>query len=250
MQKSTTGKGSRKNSQLDDVEFDLPPFPGFDRAGLKFLKELKENNDREWFTEHKPVYEDHLLEPMRMLLGDLRRRFREEGLNFHPDPKKSIFRIYRDTRFSKDKRPYKTNIGAAIPFAGEKKEGVGNYIHIDPGECFYGGGAYFMDAAGLRNLREKIAGDTDRIRGIIADLEKNVGPVHGEKLKRGPAGYDRDHPAMDLLLYTQMWASARFPDRLATSPELVDWIVARTHDLNDFNTFLYEAIRGARPEGL
>ena len=242
-------KGSKKKPQFDDIEFDLPPFPGFDKAGFKFLKELKENNNREWFTERKAIYEDHLLEPMRLLLADLRRRFREEGLNFYPDPKKGVFRIYRDTRFSKDKNPYKTNIGAAVPFAGEQKEGIGNYIHIEPGGCFYGGGAYFMEPAGLRNLRVKIAEDTDHIRSIIARMEKEVGPLHGEKLKRGPAGFDKDHPAMDLLLYTQMWASAPFPDKLATSSELVDWIVNKTRELTDFNAFLYEAIRGVNPAG-
>lgn len=243
-----TKKGSRKKLQLDDTEFDLPPFPGFDKTALKFLKELKDNNNREWFTERKSIYDDHLLEPMRLLLADLRRRFREEDLDYYPDPKKGIFRIYRDTRFSKDKKPYKTNVGAAVPFAGEQKEGIGNYIHLEPGACFYGGGAYFMEPAGLRNLREKIASDTGRIRSILAKLEKEVGAMNGEKLKRGPAGFDKDHPAMDLLLYTQMWCSATFPDKLATSPELVDWMVEKTHQLNDFNVFLYEAIRGVKPK--
>lgn len=247
MAKKTPARGSKKGPVIDEMELDLPPFPGFDKAGFTFLKELKSNNNREWFTERKEIYEHHLLEPMRLLLGELRARFREEDLNFNPDPKRGIFRIYRDTRFSKDKTPYKTHIGAAIPYAGEAREGVGNYIHIEPGGCFYGGGAYFMDGPGLRRLRLAIAGDTDRVRAIIARLEEEVGPVEGNKLKRPPAGFDKDHPALDLLLYTQMWASSEFPDKLATSRELVDWIVIKTRETADFNAFLYEAIRGDDP---
>lgn len=233
-----------KNAVADDFVLDLPPFPGFDRKGLQFFKDLKENNNREWFTpERKKIFEDHLLEPMRLLLGELRARFREEDLNFSPNPKGGIFRIYRDTRFSKDKTPFKTHMGAMVPYANEGKEGVGNYIHIEPGACFYGGGAYFIESAGLRRLREKIANDPDRLRRIIKDVEKSFGPLQGEKLKRGPAGFDKDHPALDLLLYTQMWVSKSFPDKLATSRELVDWIVIKTRESAEFNTYLHEAIR-------
>ncbi len=230
---------------VEESEFELPPFPGFDKVGMRFLKELKADNSREWLTpERKEIYTNHLLEPMKMLLSELRGRFRDEGLPFTPSPRRDIFRLYRDTRFSKDKRPFKTHIGAAIPFAEEGKEGIGNYLHIEPGSCFYGGGAYFIDGPGLKRLRAAVAADHDHLREIIRDIEKNVGPLEGAKLKRGPVGFDRDHPALDLLLYTQMWASKSFPDKLAASRELVDWIVITTRQTAEFNGFLYEAIRG------
>ncbi len=247
MEKTSTRKGSRKQFLPGEIELDLPPFPGFDKTGFTFLKELKKNNDRAWFTERKDIYEAHLLEPMRLLLGELRGRFREEGLTFNPDPKRGIFRIYRDIRFSKDKTPYKTHLGATVPYADEGKEGVGNYIHIEPGGCFYGGGAYVVEPAGLRRLRLAVARDTARFRDILEQLQSQVGPLHGARLKRPPAGFDRDHPALDLLLYTQMWASASFSDTLAMSRELVDWIVNKTRATADFTAFLYEAIQGAGP---
>jgi uncharacterized protein (TIGR02453 family) len=235
----------QKKGAIEEPEFDLPPFPGFDRKGMTFLRELKANNDREWFTEErKAIYQDHLLEPMRMLLGELAARFREEGLPFMPSPKRGVFRIYRDIRFSKDKRPFKTHIAASIPYGNEPKEGIGNYLHIEPGGCFYGGGAYFMDGLGLKRLRAAIDRDPDHLRAIISELGRNVGPLQGERLKRGPAGFEKDHPAIDLLLYTQMWVSQKFPDKLAGSRELVDWIVNKTRETAEFNGYLYEAIRG------
>lgn len=245
MPSATAKRPASKKAPADDLVLDLPPFPGFDKAGFKFLKELKENNVREWLTpERKAIYQDSLVEPMRLLLGELALRFREENLPFSPNPKGSIFRIYRDTRFSKDKRPFKTNIGAIVPYKNEGKEGIGNYVHIEPGECFYGGGAYFIDSPGLRRLRTKISENPDELRRIIKKVEKELGPLQGEKLKRGPAGFDKDDPAMDLLLYTQMWIMKSFPDKLATSRELVDWIVIKTRETLDFNTYLYDAIKG------
>lgn len=246
---SPTGRTPR--SRAVDTDHDLPPFPGFDKPGLKFLKELAANNNREWLTpERKAIYKDHLQEPMKLLLGELRHRFREDGLPFAPDPASGIFRLYRDTRFAKDKPPYKTNIGAAVPFASESREGIGNYIHIEPGGCFYGGGAYFLDSSGLRNLRAAIDTDHSRFREILRDVEETIGTIQGEKLKRGPAGYPKDHPALDLLLYTSIWTAKKFPDSLATSRELVDWIVSRTRELTELNSFLYKAIRGVEPAGI
>lgn len=240
----TSKSSKRPPKSADDRELAMPPFPGFDKKGFTFLKELKENNVREWFTdERKALYRDHLQEPLRLLMSELRARFQQEGLPYTPDPKASLFRIYRDTRFSKDKRPFKTNVAATVPYMNEAKEGLGNYIHIEPGACFYGGGAYFMEPTALRRLREKIANDADELRGIIAGVEKEFGPVQGAKLKRGPAGFDKDHPAMDLLLFTQMWTSRKFPDKLAQSRELIDWIVEMTRKIHPFNEYLYTAMR-------
>src|SRR5882724_8036986 len=102
MARSTTSK--RPRISAEDITLDLPPFPGFDRKGFQFLKEIAQNNVREWLTdERKAIYRDHLVEPMKQLLAELRMRFAEDGLPYTPDPKGSLFRLYRDTRFSKDK---------------------------------------------------------------------------------------------------------------------------------------------------
>ncbi len=224
---------------------DYPPFPGFDELGLKFLRDIAVNNRREWLTEErKAIYRDHLLEPMKCLLAELRRIFAEEDLPFVPDPERGLFRIYRDTRFSKDKRPFKTHIGAAIPIAGEGREGLGNYLHIEPGQCFFGGGAYFIDSAGLKRLRYSIENDPQALRKILRQVERDFSPLKGERLKRAPAGYSEDHVSIDLLRYKQMFVDAKFPDELAESRELVDWIVTKTRESLDFNRYLYEAIKG------
>jgi uncharacterized protein (TIGR02453 family) len=224
---------------------DFPPFPGFDPAAFKFLRDLKRNNSREWLTdERKQIYKDHLQLPMQCLLAELRTSFADEHLPFFPQPRGSMFRLYRDTRFSKDKTPYKTNIGAAVPYMSEAKEGIGNYIHIEPKNCFYGGGAYFMDSNGLKNLRAAIDRDPQKLRSILDDLSEHFGPLQGEQLKRAPVGYDENHPAIDLLRYKQMWAGITFDEKLAGSRELIDWIVSKTQQIVEFNRYLHDAIRG------
>lgn len=233
---------TRAPSPIDELEH--PPFPGYDRAAFTFLKQLKRNNTREWLTpERKETYRVHLLEPTRVLLGELRVRLAAEGLPFEPDPKTSILRLYRDTRFSSDKRPFKEFIGATVPFAGEKREGIGNYLHIEPGKCFYGGGAWAVDAAGLKRLRAAIDRDPDRLRGILERLAKSFAPVEGEALKRAPAGYDETHPAIDLLRMKQMFTTRHFDEPLACSPGLVDRLVEMTAHTREFNQYLIDTMR-------
>jgi uncharacterized protein (TIGR02453 family) len=235
-------RSSRVSSPLE--EFEQPPFPGFDREAFRFFKELKRNNDREWLTpERKALYQAHVLEPARQLLGELRTRFAAEGLPFAPDPKTGVLRLYRDTRFAKDKRPFKTFLGATVPFTGEGREGIGNYLHIAPGECFYGGGAWAIEPVQLKRLRAAIDRDPERLRGILARLAESFAPVEGESLKRAPAGFDETHPAIDLLKMKQMFAMRRFDEKLAGSPELVDWLVEMTRHTLEFNQYLIDTMR-------
>lgn len=223
---------------------DYPPFPGFDAEAFDFLRKLKRNNKREWLTpERKLVLENDLMFPMRTLLAEIGRRSFEAGLAYRPDPKKGIFRIYRDARFSKDKSPFKTNIGATIPFADEAKKGVGCYIHLEPGESFFGGGAYFMDGAELKNFRRAIDADPERLRNIIENVEKKFAEVRGEQLKRPPIGYGADHPALDLLRYKQLWTMRPLSDQEMMSPELGRQLFGYAKDLHEFCGWLNEAIR-------
>jgi uncharacterized protein (TIGR02453 family) len=233
---------ARATTPLD--EFEHPPFPGFDKEAFRFFKELKKNNTREWLTpERKEIYQAHVLEPARQLLAELRSRFAAMDLPFVPDPKSGVLRLYRDTRFSKDKRPFKPFLGLTVPFEGEGREGIGNYLHIAPGECFYGGGAWSVEPVQLKRLRTAIDRDPDRLRKILERLAKNFAPIEGESLKRAPAGYGEDHPAIDLLKMKQMFATRHFDDDLARSPELVDWLVDMTRHTHEFNQYLIDTMR-------
>ncbi len=232
----------------EDIILDYPPFPGFDTKAFTFFRGLAENNNRDWFTEEKKaLYKSEVEEPMKCLLAELHTRFRAEGLPYSPNPKGSIFRLYRDIRFSKDKSPFKTHMGVVIPLANENKKGIGNYIHLEPGNCMFGAGAYFMESPELKLLRNSIDNNPDELRHIIGELEENFGELRGEQLKRTPAGYDEDHPAADLLKFKQMWCSIPFTQKLAKSRDLVDWIVEQSRIVLPLNTYLYRALRGGEP---
>ncbi len=225
--------------------YDYPPFPGFSEKGMTFLRQLKKNNRREWLTdERKGVLKEELMFPMETLLAELGRMSREKGLHWNPDPKKGIFRIYRDTRFSKEKKPFKTNIGATLPYADEPKKGIGGYIHIEPGASFFGAGAYFLEGEGLKNLRRSIEADPERLRRLMSEIEETFAPVQGEQLKRAPGGYDPDHPAIDLLRYKQLWTMKKLPDELVASPDLAPELFRQSMLLHEFCGWLYEGVRG------
>lgn len=222
---------------------DYPPFPGFDEAAFSFLKRLKRNNRREWLTpERKKEMEDHLIFPLRTLLADVGRECLKAGLDYRPDPKKSIFRIYRDTRFSKDKKPFKTNMGAVIPFRDEPKKGIGAYFHFEPGECFFGAGGYFLAGDQLKNFRKAIEADPERLRKILKKVEKKFAEVKGEQLKRAPVGYDPEHPAIDLLRYKNMWTMRKLDDEDLMSPKLTKQLVSWIKDLDEMCAWLYAAV--------
>ena len=229
---------------MEHSYYDYPPFPGFSDEGLTFLKNLKRNNRREWLTDkRKEVLKEELIYPMETLLADLGRRSQEEGLQWRPDPKKSQFRIYRDTRFSKNRKPFKTNIGAVLPFADEPKKGTGCYVHIEPGGAFFGAGGYFLEGEALKNLRRSIDQDSPYVRELLDRVESSFAPVEGEELKRAPLGYDPDHPAIDLLRRKQFWTIRELPDDLLSRPELADRLFSMSKDLHEFCAWLYEGTR-------
>ena len=121
---------------LDEEVF--PPFEGFPKEGITFFKKLKRNNNREWFAAHKEEFETLVKFPMQCLIAELRPHFADFASQFDVSPKRSIFRIYRDTRFSKDKTPYKLHVAAHFVLKGKPKgfEGSGYYLHIAPEEVF------------------------------------------------------------------------------------------------------------------
>jgi uncharacterized protein (TIGR02453 family) len=175
-------------------------FTGFRPEALGFLVELALNNDRSWFQPRKAEYEDLLKGPLEALCTALDAEFRARGIPLSADAGRSPFRIYRDVRFSKDKSPYKTNVGASFPWTGEGG-GVGGYFHLEPGGIFVGGGMWHPAPARLAAWRSAVVEDRARVHAAIEDagFRATFGDVGGDRLKRAPTGFSPDDPDVELL---------------------------------------------------
>jgi uncharacterized protein (TIGR02453 family) len=200
--------------------------PRFPAEGLKFLTALKRNNRREWFQAHRDDYERFVRAPMAEFVLALARDLPAE---FVTDPKVCLYRIYRDTRFSKDKSPYKTHTAAVFPRRGlPKHSGAGLYFHIAPDGVFAGGGIYAPSPPELQLVRAHVAERFLALRTIVESPEfrKTFGTLHGEKLSRVPRGFPADHRAAEFLKHKQYLAGCSFTTSLAASarfyPKLLD----------------------------
>jgi uncharacterized protein (TIGR02453 family) len=195
---------------------------------LAFLRALKRNNDRDWFRARKPEYEQHVRGPMIQLLDRLSHDFRTFAPELVAEPRVSLYRIYRDTRFSDDKTPLKTHVAAHFPSRGfPKGEGAGLYLEVAPKWVWIGGGLYMPSSDDLRAIREHIAGTHPRLHRTVTTrtFRDAVGELGGEQLTRVPRGYLKDHPAADYLRYRQFLAGCEYGAEFATSarfyPELL-----------------------------
>lgn len=172
---------------------------------FRFLTQLSKNNNREWFNSNKEWYKE-IREAFIAFLETAYPTLCEIDPDLAGiDIRKSVFRINRDVRFSKDKSPYKTSLAAIIIAGGRRNfsEKAGYYIHLEPGKSMIGGGAYFPPSAWLNRIRKEIASDSESFRKIISqkDFIRYFGVLTGEKLKSTPRGYAADHPDIDLLRY-------------------------------------------------
>jgi len=204
----------------------VAPFAGFSRAGIQFLADLAQNNDRSWFQPRKAEYERLLKEPLASLCAALGERFEAGHLPLRADPAHSPFRIYRDVRFSADKSPYKTTASASFPWIGEGG-GVGAYFHFEPGGMMAGGGMWHPEPARLAAWRREVVENFAGVRVVVEDpgFVAMFGTVEGDRLKRVPPGFPPDHPGAELLklkdvIYGRPLAdeevlSAALPDLLA-----------------------------------
>lgn len=224
-------------------------FPGFPPAGMAFLRALAKNNRREWFQPRKPVFEEQVKTPML----DLVTRVTSAMLTFAPayagDPEKAIFRIYRDTRFSKDKTPYKTHIAAVFHRRGLCMHGGGGlYFGVSAKEVEVAGGIYMPAPETLRAVRSHLADRHEEFRGLIQDrtLRRLLGDMQGEQLTRVPKGFLPDHPAADLLRYKQFLFYILLDPALAATPRLEPEIVKRFRALTPFLEFLNAPLAKAK----
>ena len=198
-------------------------FAGFRPEAIQFLADLAANNERTWFQPRKADYDRLLKEPLEALCTALAEGFEARGIPLRADPARSPFRIYRDVRFSKDKSPYKTNIGASFPWVGDG-DGAGGYFHLAPGEIFVGGGMWHPEPARLKAFRRLVDADPSRIHAVIDDpaFAGMFGTVSGERLSRVPQGYGADHPDAELLKLKGVVFMRRLSDGDAASPGLPD----------------------------
>jgi uncharacterized protein (TIGR02453 family) len=192
-----------------------------------FLTDLRANNEREWFAANKDRYEEQLLEPALAFIEAFARRLEKISPHFRADARQSggsLFRIYRDTRFAKDKSPYKTNLG--IHFRHERAKDAhapGYYLHIGPGEVFAGGGMWHPATDAATSIREAITADSERWkRATRSGAFAKTLELGGDSLKRIPAWADPAHPFADDLKRKDFFASTRLSETEVVAPGFVD----------------------------
>jgi uncharacterized protein (TIGR02453 family) len=222
----------------------------FPPAALTFLRAIKRNNDREWFKSRHETYERELRAPMVAIIERLAQDFRAYAPEIVASPKVSLYRMYRDTRFSPDKSPLKTQIAAVFPWRGlGKHEGAGLYFHVGVTEVIIAGGMYAPLPPHLVRVREHLAANLKRFRKIVDDpaFRRTCGEVHGERLVRVPRGYPSDHPAAHFLCFKQLLVGGEHPPSFATTPEFYRTLDESFRLMTPFIRFINEALTVPAP---
>jgi uncharacterized protein (TIGR02453 family) len=217
----------------------------FTRKTLAFLRALKRNNDRDWFRARKADYEQHVRGPMIALLQQLARDLPAFAPELVSDPRVCLFRIYRDTRFSSDKRPLKTNVAAHFPSRKfPKGEGAGLYVEVAPQWVWMGGGIYMPSSDELKAIRAAIADNHRRFRRVVTApaFRRAVGQLSGETLTRVPRGYVKDHPAAEYLRHRQFIGGREYPADFAVSPRFYAELLTVFRGIAPLVGFLNNAI--------
>ena len=212
------------------------------KSSIEFIQTLKKNNNREWFAKHKKRYEEER-ESIINFADELLKLMQSHDQIETPSGKKSIFRIYRDVRFSKNKDPYKTHWSGSYKRATKLLRG-GYYFHIEPGNSFVGGGFWGPESKDLKKMRFNIAEFESEFRAILAhkDFKKQFGTLRGDQLKTAPKGIDKEHPAIDLLRYKQYLVMREFTDEEVLSPDFVKEVNACFKAMRPFFDFMSEAL--------
>ena len=212
-----------------------------------FLAELKLNNNREWFQTNRDRYRDLVLDPLVDFVADFRGCLREINPHFVADPRPtggSIFRIYRDVRFSKDKSPYKTQ--AAMHFRhemGREVHGPGYYMHLEPGEVYAGVGLWRPSSESLAKIRDAIATNPERWKRAVSSGEFAAAyEMEGDSLKRAPRGYDPEHPMIEDLKRKDFVAAVQFAEEDACAADFIDAYADSCRRAAPFMEFLTTAV--------
>jgi len=224
-----------------------PEFAGFPAQTARFLTELTKNNEREWFKENKHRYEAHVLEPALDFINAMEPRLERISKHFVAIGKRtggSLMRVYRDTRFSKNKTPYKTNVG--IQFRHELGKDVhapGFYLHIQPKNCFVGAGIWRPDSAALAAIREAID-ENPRVWKRARDAKRFAEHFRfgGDRLKRPPRGYAAEHAYIEDLKRKDFIAISEFPISGIRGAEFIDEVAAHYATAKPLMKFLCAAL--------
>ncbi|MFO7673636.1 MAG: DUF2461 domain-containing protein [Lutibacter sp.] len=208
------------------------------KSTLDFLKELRQNNNREWFAENKSTFEAeqkkvkafYIVVMERLKVSDLIESVK-------------IFRIYRDVRFSKNKLPFKSHFGGQFTRATNKLRG-GYYLHICPGDSFLAGGFWEPNKEDLARIRKEFEEDATEIREIIntANFKKHFGTLQGEAVKSAPRGFDKNHPNIDLIKLKQFIVSRTFTDDEVLAPNFLTEVVASFEAMRPYLDYMSDVL--------
>ncbi len=212
---------------------------------LQFLQDLSENNNREWFEANRKRYTESR-EKMLFLTDVLINEIRKFDPEISPvNPKDCMFRIFRDVRFSNDKRPYKTNFGSFIAPGGRKSTKAGYYFHIEPGGSFVGGGIYMPDSIRLNAIRQHIERHPEEFLEILNHPEfKAIYPeMMDHRLKTAPRGIAKDHDYIHLLRYKSFAFSTRIDKKTMLNGAFIEYTMKAFRELHKVNAWLNEALR-------
>ncbi len=221
--------------------------PHFTPALFTFLRELRENNNREWFRGNKARYEADVRDPLLRFIADFALPLHELSAHFVADPRPvggSLFRIYRDVRFSKDKSPYKTQ--AAAHFRHERGKDVhapGFYLHLEPDDVFAGAGIWHPDMKSLTRIRDAIVANPAGWRRLTSDGEfRRRWQLAGDSLKRAPKGFDPDHPLIGDLRRKDFVTVTSFTEAAACAPDFMDQLAQAYRTTGPVVEFLTTAL--------
>jgi uncharacterized protein (TIGR02453 family) len=206
----------------------------FSKEALQFLRGLKKNNNRDWFKARKDTYDEHVKAPMLALIDEINKALVKLEPGFITEPKKAMFRIYRDTRFSHDKTPYKTNASALFSRKQLDKLGGGVlYISVSPKEVMIGSGSYMPGPRELLMIRQHLAENHKQFRKILGKRE-----LRGEELQRPPKGFTADHPAIDLIRKKQWLLHVTLPAEAALQEDFATEVIRQIRLMIPFVGFL------------
>ena len=217
--------------------------PIISKATFKFLKDLSANNNRDWFNDNKPKFQDAKAEFEEFVDGLIAEILKFDNTIGHHKAKDCVFRIYRDVRFSKDKSPYKTHFGAHISAAAKRSEihsRAGYYIQVSPGDSMLAGGAYVPPGPWIKGIRQEIDYNANDLKKIIngKSFKGYFGEIEGERLKTAPKGFTPDHPEIELLKLKSFLAVNRPDDKQVLAGDFVKHCGEVFKALHAFDEFL------------
>ncbi len=220
-------------------------FQGMPEEAFEFFRQLEENNNRPWFQAHKTLFLEKVRAPMELFVEDISAGLQEFAFAYATPAKSAIYRIYRDTRFSEDKTPYKTNIGALFFHSGlGNKSAAAFYMELTPQYLGLAGGIYMPTPEYLRAIRKYLMVHHERFAGLVGHpgLRKAMGPLLGNQLRRVPGGFPADHPAAEWVRFKQWYFWRELDPGLARSAAAVKEVLSRFRRLHGVVEFLNEPL--------